>query len=648
MVKEDIIKFIGRSICLLLILTQGCMPVVSYGQSTDSLERELRKKSHNETEQIEIYNSLTIAYRDLDFQKSARYGKLGLELAEKNNDEKNILKLQTNLGGSYFRAAKYDTAALYLDKGLEIAQKLKDRRFEAIISVTYGAIYQEQSLYDKSLESYLKAVKLLESEGDKKGLSSVYSNIGGIYQILKNYAPALVYFNKAEQLAIKENNQASLANIYISLSDISLHQDKGKDDALNYAHKALHNSKSTGNSFNEASALQMLSRIYYYYGDAEVALSMAKEALQKTRALGFPDLTSHALIDLSNTYLYLKNYEQSIKNAMESLNTDSTDSNVAMNAYANLLVSNAHLGRPELAEQYLKSYRLVLDRYANKSYQNSLSELQVRYETEKKELKIEALEKQRQLYIWLGIVAALLLLIALAFAYIRYRLAISKKKLAEKETQRLEQEKQLVAVQATLDGEAAERTRLARDLHDGLGSMLSAVKLNLPQVQGNALLESVDVSRFQKAIGMLDDSIQELRRVAHHMMPETLLRFGLKVSLSDFCAAIPLARFHYFGNEARLPEKMEIMVYRCIHELVNNVLKHAEATQINVQLVQEADRVSFTVQDNGKGFKPDGTSEGMGLQNIRSRVDAFQGKMEIHSSAQGTEIHIELDLTKLS
>src|SRR5690606_33352486 len=133
----------------------------------------------------------------------------------------------------------------------------------------------------------------------------------------------------------------------------------------------------------------------------------------------------------------------------------------------------------------------------------SLSAMEVKYETEKKELRIEALEKQHQLYIWLGIAAALVLLIALALAYFRYRLAESRRKLAEKEALRLEQEKQLIAVQATLDGEAAERSRLAKDLHDGLGGMLSAVKMNLPQVNGDALLEAVDVTRFQTALGML-------------------------------------------------------------------------------------------------------------------------------------------------
>ncbi|WP_223857546.1 sensor histidine kinase [Sphingobacterium micropteri] len=141
---------------------------------------------------------------------------------------------------------------------------------------------------------------------------------------------------------------------------------------------------------------------------------------------------------------------------------------------------------------------------------------------------------------------------------------------------------------------------------------------------------------------MLDDSIQELRRVAHHMMPESLLRYGLKASLTDFCAAIPIADFHYFGNETRLSEKMEIMIYRCIHELVNNALKHAQPSHINVQLVQEENRISFTVQDDGIGFDQEQVTEGMGLQNVRQRVDAFQGKMNIYSSGQGTAVLVKM------
>ena len=626
-----------------------CLLVMSFStsvfcQNLDSLEQVLQTGKLTVEDQVKILDDLNWFYNSVDTKRSIHYGKQGLELAKKTGNKKMTGTFLKNIGVAYYMSGVNDTAMAYLEKAKPIAQDLDDYRMLAAIYNTYANIYRVQSMYNESIENYLNAAKILEAHQDINGLTLVYSNIAGIYQIMANHRQALPYLKKAEQLAIKTNDNEGLGSVYIALSDVGLELGDPKDTSVQYAHKAMKLFGQTGNRLFENKALQTLAKVYYHHHEYNVAAPIAKQAVDIAKDLGFARNTAEALTIMSNTLFYQGHYDQCAEVAMETLATDSTDINIIRNIYANLVLANAYLGHPDLSYKYMNRYKQFTDRYTTESFQNSLSELQVKYETEKKELKIDALEKQRQLYIWLGIAAALILLIALAFAYIRYRLAVSRRKLAEKETQRLEQEKKLVAVQATLDGEAAERTRLARDLHDGLGSMLSAVKLNLPQVTGNALLESVDVSRFQKALGMLDASIQELRRVAHHMMPETLLRFGLKVSLSDFCAAIPIARFHYFGNEARLPDKMEIMLYRCIHELVNNVLKHAQATQINVQFIQEVDRISFTVQDNGKGFNPNTTPEGMGLQNIRSRVDAFQGKMEILSSDQGTEIHVELDL----
>ena len=118
---------------------------------------------------------------------------------------------------------------------------------------------------------------------------------------------------------------------------------------------------------------------------------------------------------------------------------------------------------------------------------------------------------------------------------------------------------------------------------------------NLPEMKTGVILEKESVDRFKKAVDMLDESIQELRRVAHHMMPESLIRFGLKASLADFCSAIPNADFHYYGNEKRLDSRLEILLYRSVHELVNNAIKHAEAEKIDVQIIQEEDRLSLVV-----------------------------------------------------
>src|SRR3546814_15166018 len=117
--------------------------------------------------------------------------------------------------------------------------------------------------------------------------------------------------------------------------------------------------------------------------------------------------------------------------SLEALEADSTDINISMNAYANLAQANAYLGKPDLTKKYLDHYREALDSYANKSYQGSLSEMEVKYETEKKQLQIDALEKQRRLYVWLGIAGAIILFVALAFAFIRYRYALRRRHPAE-------------------------------------------------------------------------------------------------------------------------------------------------------------------------------------------------------------------------
>jgi signal transduction histidine kinase len=289
--------------------------------------------------------------------------------------------------------------------------------------------------------------------------------------------------------------------------------------------------------------------------------------------------------------------------------------------------------------------------YSEKSFQSIVSDLSIKYETEKKELKIAALEEKEQLYIWLVAAAAVILLLAFGLLLFLYRVNAQKRKLleqqceiAEHQVKQLEQEKQLVATQAVLDGETAERSRLARDLHDGLGGMLSVVKLNLNDMKHFAIVDGPDVERFGTALDMLDQSIGELRRVAHHIMPESLMRYGLKVAIEDFCRAVPIAHFQYLGENSRLDNRLEVLIYRCAYELINNAVKHAQASAVNVQLMVDNGVIALTVHDNGVGFDPQKVNSGMGLENIRTRIAMYNGKMTIHSApGEGTEVSIEID-----
>jgi signal transduction histidine kinase len=270
--------------------------------------------------------------------------------------------------------------------------------------------------------------------------------------------------------------------------------------------------------------------------------------------------------------------------------------------------------------------------------------MEVKYEIEKKEIEIAALEEEKRWMVWLGITVGIVLLLAIAATLLLWRWTVEKKRISEQQVKQLVQEKQLIATQSILDGEIQERTRIAQDLHDGLGSMLTGVKYNLESLKSNETFNHDEVLSLNNAMKILNDSMTEMRRVAYHLMPDALSRFGLKAALKDFCDHFSIINLVWFGKDERLNDrKKEVMIYRAIHELVNNALKHANATQIEVNVMHEEEYIAFTVYDNGGGFNKDKQTQGMGLKNICERVSAYNGRIEIDTRVgEGTEVNGEL------
>lgn len=626
---------------LLLVLLWAPFFLFAQDPSLDSLALSLNK-SLNEDAKIRIYDELSWGYLNVDADKSVNYGNEGLDLARGAKDRKMEATFLRNIGVAYYMMSNYDTAATYLHKALGIILEIGDTFLEGRLYTALGNLHNQQSEYPKALEFYLKSLAIFEYMGNQP-LETVYNNIGVLYQNLQNKDQALAYFAKAKKEAEKNGNAWILGSVAMAVSNYYMEVEPSK--ALEYAYEALENFREVGDAYYETLSILTIAQCHRRAGNLDKALPYANQGLELAEGSSFPKLIAEAEADLSNIYYERGAYAVSLAHAKRSWEKDSTDFDLSASMLSLMIRNNIHMGKTDSANHWLDKYWHWVSTNSSEKYQGTLSEMQVKYETEKKVLQIEALEKQKMLYTWLGVVGALLLLTAMAFFFLRHRLAEGKRKIAEQQVWQMQQEKQLASIQATLDGETAERSRLARDLHDGLGSMLSVVKFSLPEIKSGAMLEAVDVSRFQKALQMLDESIGELRRVAHHMMPESLLRFGLKASLADFCDAIPSVAFHYFGDEHRLPQQLETLIYRCVHELVNNALKHAQATEIGVQLVQEDRRLSFTVQDNGVGFDPEAAKSGMGLQNVRQRIEAFGGVLHIYTGDTGSEIHAEFELT---
>ena len=157
---------------------------------------------------------------------------------------------------------------------------------------------------------------------------------------------------------------------------------------------------------------------------------------------------------------------------------------------------------------------------------------------------------------------------------------------------------------------------------------------------------------FERSLDMLDTSIKELRRVAHNMMPEMLTKFGLDEALKEYCNTVNATKlltvkYQSLGMNTRLDKATEIIIYRIVQELLNNILKHAEASEIFIQLIRENNRLNLVVEDNGKGFDTAllENSKGAGWSNIRSRVEYLKGQLDIHSgTGKGTLVNIEFNI----
>jgi signal transduction histidine kinase len=648
-----------RILAGVLLLSTGLN--AQYGPETiDSLKALLDSPSAADHELFRIYKILTNAYIYTDSEQSLEYAQMGINLAKEKNDRYQTAEFYYNAGNVYYTANQLDSALYCYEQALEMQKQadkknVKNKEESEYLTLRLfrfmGIIHGISGKYESALNHFFNAMAIAENAGEPEEMAFLCNSIADTYYKMSNNAQAEAYYWKAEKLCRAANDSTTLAGVCLGLCKIFINkEDYAK--ALEYGEESCQILFALPDVSADQlmRANQQMTDLWLHIPDYDRALQYAGQTLEYARQTGHPSYVATALYMLSTCYLKQGKYRESEQTAFQALETDSA--NIYLNSilYGNIAQANIWLGNGAKGIEYFSKTMNANRAFSNHNFQSSLSEMEVKYETEKKNMQIVTLEDEKRLMTWLSIAAGGVLLLALTAFFFLWRWNVQKKRLAEKQRElaeqqvkQLEQEKQLVATQAVLDGEVQERTRLARDLHDGLGSILAAAKFSLADIKKAVLQEIVDAECFDNAMNLLDESMHEMRRVAHHLMPESLSRYGLKQSIADFCNSIPHVKFGWYGDEKRIDPKMEVMVYRIMHELVGNALRHSKASEILVQIVQETDRLHLTVQDNGCGFDPSGKSEGMGLANIRTRIAAYNGNLLIDSQPDvGTEINVEL------
>ncbi len=622
---------------------------VGQTRQLDSLQQELKRNANNPAAQLDAYVALSRALRGTDAHAAILLSRQGIEASRAANLEYGLSRMYGQTGFSYSAYGDQDQAMEMADSAIYHGNRSKD--FEGLFlgHTLKAEVLRKKGNFDEALPEYLESIKLAEKQGNEEYMAKAYNGIGVFYVNVRDLTRAEEYHSKALEIRLRNGKYREIWQSYENLGIIFRDLEE-YDKALEYYKKAAVYAAKGEDS----------SRLAFSYNDIGAALSLsgrldaAEGYLKKSIAIRE---RIHEYDELAYTYNYLgENYERKkelklaeecIRKAILIAQTNS-NSQQEYEAYESISAFFARNARYDSAYAYALRHKSLKDSVTSADQVEIIASLNAKFETEKKERKLreQELEITRRNY-WIGGISGLFLLGgSLGFSgYRRYR--YRQKVAFQREIMR----QQELATRAVILAEENERRRIASDLHDGLGQMMSAARVNLSSLKTELSFNREQEMAFEKAVELIDESCREIRSVSHNIMPNALLKSGLASATREFISKIDhrVLQVNLFaeGLNERIEPEVENIVYRIIQEAVNNVIKHSGASVLDITLIREPDSLSVTIEDNGRGFDTARISkfDGIGLSNIQSRVNYLKGNVEWNSAPEkGTVVMVEIPL----
>lgn len=504
-----------------------------------------------------------------------------------------------------------------------------------------GVVYYKQGQIEKSLDYYHRSLTMRESLGDKSGVAQSLSNIGAIYNVQGQRDKALEYFQRSLDIRKSINDQNGMAFSLNNLGAVYRSMGQMEKARTNYEecmriYDTLDSQEGLANTFHNIGST-------YEDADPQTALPYFQkslaiyESISDKRGIANSSINiAIALLKLSKPKEALEYGNRSLKNAQEGGFAESI-----RNAHLILKGIDSAMGNPTGAFEHYKQYIFYRDSIANETTRKKGIEKQIQYEYDTKEALLKSAQeeelKRKELINWIiGISLGLAFLFAL-LVFNRYRL---KQKNQHQKELNQQQKNQAIAVMETQE---QERKRIAEDLHDSLGHLLSATKMNLQTFPEN------QKHLMENPLQLLDQASLEIRNITFNLMPRTLEEEGLVPALHELAtktanSGIEISLQVHGMENLVLEKQAQFNIYRIIQEAVNNILKHAKASEITVQLIHRDKQLTIMVEDNGSGFDPELLKKkGRGLTNIMTRSAWLNGTTSIDSGpGRGTTIVIEI------
>ena len=545
----------------------------------------------------------------------------------------------------------FDDVIKIAEEGILIASKKKDFSSVGKLKRQVGESYYFKGNYNDAAEYFYASIKIFEASSDGQNLADSYNALARLYRKTRDLSRSLQNYDKAMSIFKSLNDSTGIAMIYNESGVVYEYEGKYKEAAERYSASLIIDEKRK-DSIGICYALSNLAGVYTIQNKFIIAETYLQQSLTFRKQMN--DAFSLALnySDLGNTYFSSKQFEKA------KLYIDSSNKIAVDMGYPELRGNNYDLlakmaekeGEFQKALTYQKLKTSINDSIYNIEKTKKIEELNTRYETEKKERTIHDQENHIILQNTIIIAVIILVILGSMLAYAQYR-QYKWRQEAKMQAESLRQQDN--AVKAVMDAEEAERKRIATDLHDGVGQIMSAAKMNLSAYEHHTNFQTNEQQQyFQKIISLVDLGCKEVRSVSHNMMPNALLKNNLSDAIHEFISKLDdrtlKVHLHSEGFEIPVSPNIVTVLYRVIQECVNNVIKHSGANVLDISIIKEANEITATIEDNGKGFEVNKTSyqDGIGLKNIFTRVEFLKGTVDFTSApGKGTFVAIYIPLS---
>lgn len=627
------------------------LQVFSQTREIDSLHRIA--ESATGKKQLELYTQLASRATTVDADTAMFFVKKLMALAENAHDDEARM-LGTFITGRVVTVrGNYELAIKYFNESIQLARQEKNDSITAFSLHGIGNALWQLGKHAEALQNHFQALRIREKINDYSGIAISKINIGMVYQSQNKWPLAETYVRDAIEILKQHYNpfnqllaMHTLANIYGPQGKIA--------EAFALDEEGITLAEKTNNEFAKAWFYDNMGNCYLYGTppDYKKAFGYFTKTLQIDSAFGNKKQMSDSYVNMGGVFMEQGKFMEAIPYLQRSiaLAEESGYEQGKLKALQSLATAYRQSGKADEAFATLTNAMKTKDSLFNITSETRMAEMQTVYETEKKQHQINLqqaqLSKKNFILAAIIILAVLLGLLGVS-AWLRFRL---------KQKTRLQNEimkQQELASKAVIEAEEDERQRIARDLHDGVGQMMSAAKMNLSAFESGLHFNNPEIKQsFEKIIGLVDESCREIRNVSHNMMPNALLKNNLATAIRDFIDKIETKSLsiHLYteGLDTRLDSNTETVFYRVIQECVNNVIKHANASSLDISIIRDKEGISATIEDNGKGFDTGNKEnfDGIGLKNIITRIEYLKGTVEFDSApGRGTLIALNVPVS---